>query len=166
MEKALLYKFLPLLFPLAAEVCGGFPFWCCFSVVRMLERGSSRNVKTREANSFGLRAVEQLSCTSAPCSICSWIHPSKCSLKHRHFSLSHTLGLQTWVFFTCFLKKVHGYLSANYEDSSLDPRKTEFHQNLVICLLLQEREEITRVLAGCICTGEPTVPQQRESSAV
>lgn len=44
--------------------------------------------------------------------------------------------------------------------------KTEFHQNLVICLLLQEREEIPRVLAGCIGTGEPTVPQQRESSAV
>lgn len=54
-------------------------------------------------------------------SICLWIHPSEYSLKYWHSYLAHTLGLL--LLFACFLKKVHGYLSAKHDNSSLDPRK-------------------------------------------
>lgn len=79
---------------------------------------------------------------NASYSICSWIHPSKCSLKYRHSHLSHTLGLL--LLFACFLKKVHGYLSAKNYNCFLDPGKIGGFTKTSwsgCSMLLQEREE-------------------------
>ena len=137
--KKFLSKFLPLLIPLEAEVCSGFPCWRRFSVVHMLEKSSSRNTKTREANS--LVCMHWSSCLiNASYSICSWIHPSKCLLKYQHSYLAHSLGLL--LPFACFLKKAPGYLSAKKDNSFLDLRKIGgFTSWRSACSMLPEQRE-------------------------
>lgn len=108
-----LSKFLPPLIPLEAEVGGGSPCWCPFSVLHVQVAE-----ETRKTNSFGVQWKRCL--RNASCSICPWIPPPKLSLKYQHSYLSHTPWPSAAF---CFFRKVPGYCSAENGSSPGIPGK-------------------------------------------